>query len=100
MTVPEALADALGGPISELRQLSAGAHRETWSFVAADGTRCILQRLPQEDGVHAGIDLESRILRAAADAGVPVARVLATFGPGGPLQTAALVLEQLPGEAL
>src|SRR6202035_1415000 len=99
-TLPDALADALGGPVSELRQLSAGAHRETWSFVAADGTRCILQRLPPQDGVHAGIELEARILRAAAGAGVPVARVLASFAPGGPLETAALVVEQLPGEAL
>ena len=107
-TLPDALADALGGPVSELHQLSAGAHRDTWSFVTADGTRCILQRLPpgesgragSGDDVHAGIELEARILGAAAEAGVPVARVLAAFAEGGPLQTPALVLEQLPGEAL
>lgn len=99
-TLPDALADALGGPVTELQRLSAGAHRETWSFVAADGTGCILQRLPAQDGVHAGIELESRILHAAASAGVPVARVLASFAPGGPLETAAIVVEQLPGEAL
>jgi aminoglycoside phosphotransferase (APT) family kinase protein len=95
-----ALAEVLGPPVAELRQLSAGAHRETWSFVAADGTRCILQRIPPGDGVHAGIEFEARILRAAAEAGVPVARVLALCEPGGPLQTAALVLEEMPGEAL
>lgn len=64
------------------------------------GTRCVLQRLPPGDGVHAGIELEARILRAAADAGVPAARVLASFEAGGPLETPALVVEQLPGESL
>src|SRR5437764_7359104 len=99
-SLPEALEGALGGPVSELRQLSAGAHRDTWSFVTADGTRCILQRLPPGDSVHAGIELETAILRAAADAGVPVARVLASFDEDGPLQAPAMVVEQLPGEAL
>jgi aminoglycoside phosphotransferase (APT) family kinase protein len=99
-TLPDTLADALGGPVSELRQLSAGAHRDTWSFVTADGTRCILQRLPPGDDVHAGVELEARILGAAGEVGVPVARVLAAFADGGPLETPALVLEQLPGEAL
>ena len=99
-----ALADALevvlGGPVGDLRQLSAGAHRDTWSFTTADGTRAILQRIPPGDGVHAGVEFEARILRAAAGAGVPVARVLAVCEPGGPLESAALILEEMPGEAL
>lgn len=40
------------------------------------------------------------ILAAAAHAGVPVARVLASFPEGGPLETPALIVEQLPGEGL
>jgi len=96
----DAIAAALGVPVSELKQLSAGAHRDTWSFLTGDGTRCILQRLPPGDGLHAGIELEARVLRAAAEARVPVARVLATCEAGGPLETPALVLEQMPGEAL
>jgi aminoglycoside phosphotransferase (APT) family kinase protein len=87
------LADVLGGPVSELRRLSAGAHRETWSFVAHDGRRCIVQRAPQGDGVHAEAGTERAILRAAAQAGVPVARVLATLQDG-------FVLEHVPGESL
>jgi aminoglycoside phosphotransferase (APT) family kinase protein len=98
--LPEALANALGGPVSQLRQLSAGAHRDTWSFVTSNGTSCVLQRLPPGDGVHASVELEAEILGAAADAGVPVARVLASFSDGGPLETPALIVEQLPGEAL
>jgi aminoglycoside phosphotransferase (APT) family kinase protein len=96
----DALADVLGGPVAGLRRLSAGAHRETWSFATSTGARCILQRLPPGDDVHAGIEFETRILQAAAEAGVPVARIIASCGPGGPLQTAALVLEEMPGEAL
>ena len=95
----QALSDALGGPVKELRQLSAGASRETWSFATADGSRRILQRLPR-GAARAGVELETAILRAAFDAGVPVARVLASFEAGGPLGMPALVLEQLPGEAL
>lgn len=98
-TLPEALADALGGPVRELHRVSAGAHRETWSFVTSDGASCILQRLPPGDGNHASVELEARILRAASDAGVPVARVLAVF-PGGGSLGPAIVVEQLPGEAL
>jgi aminoglycoside phosphotransferase (APT) family kinase protein len=95
----QALSAALGEPVQELRQLSAGASRETWAFVAADGSRRILQRLPR-GAARAGVELEAAILDAAFDAGVPVARVLASFEAGGPLGMPALVLEQLPGEAL
>jgi aminoglycoside phosphotransferase (APT) family kinase protein len=40
------------------------------------------------------------MLRAAADAGVPVARVLASFENGGALGTPALLLEHVDGESL
>ena len=40
------------------------------------------------------------MLGAAFDAGVPVARVFASFEAGGPLGMPALVLEQVDGEAL
>jgi aminoglycoside phosphotransferase (APT) family kinase protein len=96
----ESLARVLGGPVAELTRLSAGAHRETWSFVTADGGRRILQRVPGRDGVHAGIGLETDVLRAAAAAGVPVAPVLASYEHGGPLETAALLVEEVSGEAL
>jgi aminoglycoside phosphotransferase (APT) family kinase protein len=94
-----ALTEALGEAVTELRRLSAGASRETWSFNTADGSRRILQRLPR-GASRAGVELEVAILRAARKAGVPVARVLASFGAGGPLGMPALVVEQLPGEAL
>lgn len=92
-TLAEALEDALGGPVRDLKRLSAGAHRETWSFVAHDGRECIVQRIPESDRVHAELDTEMAILRAAQDAGVPVARVLATLPDG-------FVLEYVRGESL
>lgn len=91
--MPVLLADALGGPVRDLRRLSAGAHRETWSFVAHDGRECIVQRMPSSDGVHAELDTELAILRVAAEAGVPVARVLATLPDG-------FVVEYVRGESL
>jgi aminoglycoside phosphotransferase (APT) family kinase protein len=87
------LAEALGGPVRELRRLSAGAHRETWSFTAHDGRECVVQRMPASDGVHAELDTEVAILRAAGQAGVPVARVMARLPDG-------FVLEYVRGESL
>jgi aminoglycoside phosphotransferase (APT) family kinase protein len=49
--------------------------------------------MPPRDGVHAGLDTETTILRLAAEAGVPVARVLATLTDG-------FVLEHVRGESL
>jgi len=46
------------------------------------------------------VDTEAAMLGAAAAAGVPVARVLAVFEPGGALELPALLLEALPGESL
>jgi aminoglycoside phosphotransferase (APT) family kinase protein len=97
--LPAALSDALGEPVADLRRLSAGASRETWSFAMPDGSRRILQRLPR-GASRAGVELEAAVLRAAFDAGVPVARVFASFDAGGPLGMPALVLEQVEGEAL
>ncbi len=92
-----ALADTLemvlGGPVSDLERLSAGAHRETWSFVAPGGRRCVVQRLPATDSLHAGMEMEIATLRLAAQAGVPVARVLASFEDG-------FVIEHVEGESL
>jgi aminoglycoside phosphotransferase (APT) family kinase protein len=100
VTLGEALERVLGDTVTDLTRLSAGAHRETWSFVTGEGDRRILQRLPPGDGVHAGVESEVAVLRAAFDAGVPVARVVAALENGGPLETPALLLEHMPGEAL
>jgi len=62
------------GEITDLRRLSGGASRETWSFTA-DGDRLILQqqRAGAVSGSGSGMGAEAALLRAAATARVPVA---------------------------
>jgi aminoglycoside phosphotransferase (APT) family kinase protein len=95
----QALCEALDEPVTDLHRLSAGASRETWSFTTAGGRDCILQRLPRGSS-RASVEIEAAMLREALQAGVPVARVLASFEAGGPLGMPALVLERVDGEAL
>lgn len=97
--LPQALAHTLGEPVTELRKLSAGASRETWALTTASGRRCILQRLPR-GAARASVETEAAILRAAKEAGVPVAAVLEVFQAGGPMGMPALLLEAVPGESL
>ncbi|HRE01290.1 MAG TPA: phosphotransferase, partial [Ilumatobacteraceae bacterium] len=70
------LAAALGaGQVTELRQLSGGASRETWLFTA-DGRRLVLQR--QRSGDTRDMATEVAVLQAAHRGGVPVAEVIAS----------------------
>jgi aminoglycoside phosphotransferase (APT) family kinase protein len=74
------LADAIsraldGRAIDALTRLSGGASRETWRF-EADGEPLILQR--QRAGDTRDMEVEASVLRAAATAGVPVPRLLAS----------------------
>jgi aminoglycoside phosphotransferase (APT) family kinase protein len=96
---------ALGVPahVDALRRLSGGASRETWSFdaVAADGTRhgMVLRRDP---GAHAGQSdraTEFALLRAAADAGVPVPRVRVLLEPDDGLGH-GFVMDRIEGETI
>lgn len=72
----ELLHDALGdGEITNLRRLSGGASRETWAF-EFDGVPLILQQeRPGAMRTGGGMRSEADLLRAAASAGVPVARL-------------------------
>jgi aminoglycoside phosphotransferase (APT) family kinase protein len=93
----------LGARIEGLTRLSGGASKETWSFdvVGADGARTelVLRRdppgRPSEDGA---VDLETRALSLASDAG-PVPEVLfCSHGPG--TGTAGIVMRRVPGETV
>jgi aminoglycoside phosphotransferase (APT) family kinase protein len=93
------------GRIEGLRRLSGGASRETWSFdlVAADGRQeLILQRVrpgATASGVALPVGTEPALLRAAAERGVPVARVVAR-DDGAVLGTPGMVVERLAGETI
>ena len=92
--------------IDGLRRLSGGASRETWAFDLLDGgarQALILQRLrpgasaSTSSGV--GVAIEAALLRAAAEHGVPVARVVAS-DDGEVLGSAGMVVERLTGETI
>jgi hypothetical protein len=46
VALSDALAEALGEPVSDMERLSAGASRETWSLATGSGKRLVLQRRP------------------------------------------------------
>jgi aminoglycoside phosphotransferase (APT) family kinase protein len=102
----EALHSAGAGPvvIGDLRRLSGGASRETWSFTAITGTdrlRLVLQRV-RGGLTMAGpsIAAEDALIAAAEHAGVPVPpTVVGAAGCADALGAARISL-QVDGEAL
>ena len=92
----DGLRSLLGGQVVDLRRLSGGASRETWSFDLRrpDGTVAplILRRDPP-GAVRGGMGMEAALFAAAADAGVPVPRVEASSDD-------FLVMERLEGETI
>lgn len=98
----QALAEVLGASaVTELRRLSGGASRDTFSFVADDRPLILQrQRAPGRDFV-----MESALLRAARAAGVPVAEVLVTDADASEAQLDAvggrfMVVERLDGQTI
>lgn len=97
------LASVLGaGGIEALRQLSGGASRETWAFVAVDGTgnrrSLILQR--QRAGSERDIAVEAAAVRAAGAGGVPVAEVVASSTDPEVLGAPFMIVTEVPGETI
>ncbi len=112
----ERLARVLRAKVEGLVRLSGGASREIWSFDTvepATGTRreLILRRdptysqrgpgAPNSTAEDAGMELEARLLNAAARAGVPVPAVRAA-GPASAdrLVTGYLVMDRIAGQTI
>lgn len=107
---PDELADRLqdllrteladpGLEVAELRRLTGGASRETWSFTAG-GERFVLQRArPGSPRAEAMAD-EAALLRAAAAAGVPVAEVVSASGAPDAVGAGYLVSRFVEGETI
>jgi aminoglycoside phosphotransferase (APT) family kinase protein len=94
------LAALLDAEITNLRRLSGGASRETWSL-DADGRGLILQRQrPGSTGANLTMALEVCLLRAAAAAGVRVPEVVADASDGAALGAPAFVVSRLEGETI
>jgi aminoglycoside phosphotransferase (APT) family kinase protein len=92
------LAEVLGAAqVSGLTRLSGGASRETWRFVA-DGRPLILQRQRAGDARDMGV--EAAVVRAAGEAGMPVAELVASSNVDNPLGAAFMVLSAVEGETI
>jgi aminoglycoside phosphotransferase (APT) family kinase protein len=97
---PDDLATELRGVLAatrvdDLTRLSGGASRETWQF-SADGRVLVVQR--QRPGDARDMAMEARVVRAAADAGVPVPELLASgVSTDG---SAYIVSTAVPGETI
>ena len=93
-----ALADALDArSVTGLTRLSGGASRETFRF-EADGRPLILQR--QRAGDVRDMGTEAAVLRAAFEAGVPVAELIASSAEPSPIGSAYMVLAAVDGETI
>jgi len=105
---PELLARAVApecgpGSVEQLRRLSGGASRETWSFdlVNGDGTRhgFVLRRDPGGHTGESARSTEYRLLEAAAAGGVIVPRVRHLLEPGDELGD-GFVMDRVEGETI
>jgi aminoglycoside phosphotransferase (APT) family kinase protein len=89
--------------IDDLRRLSGGASRETWSFDAVDRTgarhRLVLRRDPGAHVGHSDRSTEYALLRAAATGGVPVPQVRVLLEPEDALG-AGFVMDHIDGETI
>jgi len=88
--------------VTDLRRLSGGASRETWSFDATtvSGLRALILRRDPPGAPKAGMELEARLLTVAGSAGVPVPEVVAASDDQSILGTSFLVMERVEGETI
>lgn len=100
----EVLAPTLGTGVTvqNLRELTGGASRTTWSFdaVTESGRRPLILRTGAPDEVHAGMELEAAAQRAAALAGAPVPHVLVADDSVAALGDPFLICDFIGGQTI
>jgi aminoglycoside phosphotransferase (APT) family kinase protein len=99
------LAAPLGDDVTicNLRQLTGGASRQTWSFDAmcSDGSvRPLILRRDPPEAPGEGMSVEARAIQAARGAGVPEPEVVAYGDDVAALDAPYIVMERLEGETL
>lgn len=93
------LGELLGADVSDLRRLTGGASRETWSFRTGEHRR-ILQR-ERSGSLRAGqMPREAALVSAAGEAGVPVAEVIAAGADDPVLGAGYLIADFVEGETI
>jgi aminoglycoside phosphotransferase (APT) family kinase protein len=98
-----ALATLVGGDITELRRLSGGASRETWSFDlrrAGGDPEPLVVQLVRAGIPRSSMAIEAELLRAAHAAGVPAPRVVAASDDPAVLGLPFIVLERVEGQTI
>jgi len=104
----EILRDATGDAsliVGSLQRLSSGASRDSWILQCEAkkfaGRRFVLQLFPERRvGTGLAATNEAQLLLAAGLGGVPVPKVVASGGSGGPLESPYLITEWIDGETL
>jgi aminoglycoside phosphotransferase (APT) family kinase protein len=99
--VSDALSDEVA--VHELRRLTGGASRETWSFdaVGRDGSvRPLILRRDPPEAPREGMSTEARAIQAARRAGVPEPAILAFGDDTAAVGAPYIVMERLEGETL
>jgi aminoglycoside phosphotransferase (APT) family kinase protein len=89
--------------VEALRRLAGGASRELWSLDLALGGRrmeLVLRRDPPGREGEGDRSLEFRLLRAAAEAGVPVPRVHWCCSDPGVLGSPFFLMDRVAGESI
>jgi aminoglycoside phosphotransferase (APT) family kinase protein len=102
-SLPAVLHPALGRvTIDNLRALTGGASRSTWAFdaVAPAGRRSLILRIGPPDDLHAPMELEARVQRAAAAAGAPVPHILVADNSPAALGNPFLICDEIKGETI
>lgn len=93
------LRDLVGAEVTDLKRLTGGASRETYSF-SAGGERHVLQRERPGSPRTGGMALEAELLRAAGEAGVPVARLISASADATELGAGYLLSSFVEGESI
>ncbi len=96
-----ALAPVLGAPveISQLRKLTGGASRETWSFTAGDEELILRRDPPGRPSAPGVMRREADVMRACTRAGLRAPEVLLD-DDGTHLGTTGLVMRRVAGETI
>ena len=104
--VDAVMSDALSEPVAieELTHLPGGASKDTWSFAArgagGEVRAFVLRRDRGRGSSGSGLLLESALLAAAREAGVPVPRVVASGGDLGGGSGPFIVMDFVDGETI
>ncbi|CAN5739375.1 phosphotransferase family protein [soil metagenome] len=88
--------------IENLRALTGGASRVTWSFTAKtdSGSQALILRTGPPDEVHASMELEAHAQQLAAAQGAPVPEILVASDSAAALGNPFLICNEIAGETI